>query len=140
MSEINKNNSLLEHGNKMELQQEEVEISTERSAGYTKLQAQEDEENEYLIIFKKPFVWEDETYDRIDLSGIEDLSARDMIQAQRTMEKSGSINVLPEMSLEYACIFASKATKKPVEFFQALPPKEAIKVKNKVTNFFYNEE
>ena len=63
-----------------------------------------------------------------------------MIQTQRTMEKSGSINVLPEMSLEYACIFAAKATKLPVEFFQELPPKEAIKVKNRVTNFFYGAE
>ena len=101
---------------------------------------QEAEENKYVIEFKKPFVWEDETYTKIDLSGVEDLSAKDMIQAQRVMEKSGSINVLPEMSLEYACIFAAKATKMPVEFFQALPPKEAIKVKNKITNFFYGEE
>ena len=101
---------------------------------------EEQEENKYLIKFRKPFVWEDNTYTEIDLSGLEDMSARDMIQAQRTMERSGSINVLPEMSLEYACIFASKATKMPVEFFQALPPKEAIKVKNKVTNFFYGED
>lgn len=99
-----------------------------------------EEENKYLIKFRKPFVWEDNTYTEIDMSGLEDLSAKDMIAAQRTMEKSGSINVLPEMSLEYACIFASKATKMPVEFFQALPPKEAIKVKNKVTNFFYGED
>lgn len=98
------------------------------------------EENSYYIKFRKPFVWEDETYEGVDLSGMEDLSARDMIQAQRTMEKSGSINVLPEMSLEYACIFASKAAKMPVEFFQALPPKEAVKVKNRVTNFFYGED
>ena len=101
---------------------------------------EQEEENKYLIKFRKPFLFEDETYTEIDLSGLEDLSARDMIQAQRTMERSGSINVLPEMSLEYACIFASKATKMPVEFFQALPPKEAIKVKNKVTNFFYGED
>lgn len=99
-----------------------------------------EEENKYVIKFRKPFVWEDNTYTEIDMSGLEDLSAKDMIAAQRTMEKSGSINVLPEMSLEYACIFASKATKMPVEFFQALPPKEAIKVKNKVTNFFYGED
>ena len=99
-----------------------------------------EEENKYLIKFRKPFVWEDNTYTEIDMSGLEDLSAKDMIAAQRTMEKSGSINVLPEMSLEYACIFASRATKMPVEFFQALPPKEAIKVKNKVTNFFYGED
>lgn len=111
------------------------ELSTAKAA------AQEpEEENKYLIKFRKPFVWEDNTYTEIDMSGLEDLSAKDMIAAQRTMEKSGSINVLPEMSLEYACIFASKATKMPVEFFQALPPKEAIKVKNKVTNFFYGED
>ncbi|EET60350.1 hypothetical protein BRYFOR_07546 [Marvinbryantia formatexigens DSM 14469] len=101
---------------------------------------EEQEENKYLIKFRKPFVWEDNTYTEIDLSGLEDMSARDMIQVQRTMERSGSINVLPEMSLEYACIFASKATKMPVEFFQAMPPKEAIKIKNKITNFFYGED
>lgn len=117
-------------------EQEQREITT-AAAGP---QAQEAEENKYIIKFRKPFIFEDETYKEIDLSGLEDLSARDMIQAQRTMERSGSINVLPEMSLEYACIFASKATKMPVEFFQSLPPKEAIKVKNKVTNFFYGED
>ena len=94
----------------------------------------------YYIRFRKPYYFEDETYDGVDLSGLEDLSARDMIATQRTMERSGSINVLPEMSLEYACIFASKASGLPVEFFQELPPREAIKVKNRVTNFFYGEE
>ncbi|MCI9105655.1 MAG: phage tail assembly protein [Lachnospiraceae bacterium] len=122
------NNKILEAGTR-----EQKEITTAA-------ETQKQEENKYLIKFRKPFIFEDETYKEIDLSGLEDLSARDMIQAQRTMERSGSINVLPEMSLEYACIFASKATKMPVEFFQALPPKEAIKVKNKVTNFFYGED
>ena len=122
------NNKILEAGTR-----EQKEITTAA-------ETQKQEENKYLIKFHKPFIFEDETYKEIDLSGLEDLSAKDMIQAQRTMERSGSINVLPEMSLEYACIFASKATKIPVEFFQALPPKEAIKVKNKVTNFFYGED
>ena len=122
------NNKILEAGTR-----EQKEITTAA-------ETQKQDENKYLIKFRKPFIFEDETYKEIDLSGLEDLSAKDMIQAQRTMERSGSINVLPEMSLEYACIFASKATKIPVEFFQALPPKEAIKVKNKVTNFFYGED
>ena len=122
------NNKILEAGTR-----EQKEITTAA-------ETQKQEENKYLIKFRKPFIFEYETYKEIDLSGLEDLSAKDMIQVQRTMERSGSINVLPEMSLEYACIFASKATKIPVEFFQALPPKEAIKVKNKVTNFFYGED
>lgn len=125
------NNKTFEEGTR-EQEQREKEIIT--------VAQEQEEENKYLIKFRKPFLFEDEFYTEIDLSGLEDLSARDMIQAQRTMERSGSINVLPEMSLEYACIFASKATKMPVEFFQALPPKEAIKVKNKVTNFFYGED
>ena len=124
-------------GKEQELKVQEPATATATAAAA----AQEpEEENKYLIKFRKPFVWEDNTYTEIDMSGLEDLSAKDMIAAQRTMEKSGSINVLPEMSLEYACIFASKATKMPVEFFQALPPKEASKVKNKVTNFFYGED
>lgn len=117
----------------------EQELKVQEPATAMAAVQEPEEENKYLIKFRKPFVWEDNTYTEIDMSGLEDLSAKDMIAAQRTMEKSGSINVLPEMSLEYACIFASKATKMPVEFFQALPPKEAIKVKNKVTNFFYGE-
>jgi hypothetical protein len=121
--------------------QEEKEIKIATSADIEKAEAKEkSEEDSYKIVFKKPFVWEDETYTEIDLSGLEDLSAKDMIQTQRVMEKSGSINVLPEMSLEYACIFASKATKMPVEFFQALPPKEAAKLKNRITSFFYGED
>lgn len=101
---------------------------------------EEEEEKSYYITFKKPFVFEDETYNGVDLSGLEDLSARDMIATQRSMERSGSINVIPEMSLEYACLFAARASGLPQEFFQSLPPREAIKVKNRVTSFFYGEE
>ena len=126
-------------GREQELKEQSQEKQTPITTAAEPAPEQE-EENKYLIKFRKPFIWEDNTYTEIDMSGLEDLSAKDMIQAQRTMERSGSINILPEMSLEYACIFASKATKMPVEFFQALPPKEAIKVKNKVTNFFYGED
>lgn len=126
-------------GREQELKEQSQEKQTPITTAAEPAPEQE-EENKYLIKFRKPFIWEDNTYTEIDMSGLEDLSAKDMIQAQRTMERSGSINVLSEMSLEYACIFASKATKMPVEFFQALPPKEAIKVKNKVTNFFYGED
>lgn len=98
------------------------------------------EDDAYYIKFRKSYTFEDQVYEGVDLSGLEDLSARDMIATQRSMERSGSINVIPEMSLEYACIFASRATGYPVEFFQELPPREAIKVKNRVTNFFYGED
>ncbi len=101
---------------------------------------QDNDINSSYLKFKKPFVWEDKTYEGVDLSGFEDIPARDLIQIQHSMERSGSTSLTPEMTVEYACLFASKATKMPVEFFQALPSKEAIRLKNRVTNFFYGED
>lgn len=98
------------------------------------------EENQYLVVFKKPFVFEGISYTEVDLGGLEDLSAQDMIAANKIMERSGSVNAMPELSLEYACILSARATGKPVEFFKALPPREAVKIKNRVTNFLYGED
>lgn len=63
-----------------------------------------------------------------------------MIATNKIIERGGTVNVLPEMSLEYACIISSRASGKPVEFFKALPPKDALKVKNRVTNFLFGED
>lgn len=98
------------------------------------------EDNQYLVVFKKPFIFEGVSYEEVDLSGLEELSAQDMIAANKIMERSGSVNAMPELSLEYACIISARATGKPVEFFKALPPREAVKIKNRVTNFLYGED
>ena len=101
----------------------------------------DDEENSLLIRFNKPYVFEGNTYTEIDLSGLESLNAASMIDVNRKMERGSSgINVLPEVSLEYACNLASKATTQPIEFFLCLPPKEAIKVKNRVMGFLFGSE
>lgn len=97
-------------------------------------------ENEYKIVFNKPYKYEDKTYDDIDLSGLENLKASDMIAANKILDKSGSFSFLPEMSLQYAFIMAAKATQLPIEFFNGLHPKEAIKVKNKVISFFFGQD
>ena len=71
---------------------------------------------------------------------MENMTATDMIAANKVLDRSGSFSFLPEMSLEYACIIAAKASKLPIEFFKGLHPREAIKIKNKVTSFFYGTE
>lgn len=100
----------------------------------------QEEDNKYLVVFKKPFTFEGKTYENVDLSGLEDLKAADMIAINKIIERGGTVNVLPEMSVEYACLFAGRACGKPVEFFKALPPKEAIKIKNRVTSFLFSED
>lgn len=97
-------------------------------------------EKPLYITFVKPYTFEGETYEGIDLSGMEDLTARDLIIAQKDLERGGTHSVLPEMTMEYACIFAARASGKPVEFFQSMRPRDAIKVKAAVTNFLYGQE
>ena len=96
-------------------------------------------EDEMVVKFKKPYIFEKKEYTEIDLSGLDDLSAADMIAVNKYMSRSGGggIDVMPEVSLEYACVLASKAAKLPVEFFTGLPPREAMKVKNRVMGFLF---
>lgn len=105
-------------------------------------EAAEDEDEDSLILkFKKPYKFEGKEYTEIDLSGLEDLSAADMIAVNKYMDRTATgIQVMPEVSLEYACVLASKATKMPIEFFTGLPPKQAIKVKNRVMGFLFGAE
>lgn len=104
-------------------------------------EAEENEEVSMIVKFKKPYTFEREEYTEIDLSGLEDLQASDMIAVNKIMARtSAGIDVMPEVSLEYACNLAAKATKKPVEFFLQMPPKEAMKVKNRVMAFLFGSE
>lgn len=94
-------------------------------------------EDELLLIFKKPYTFEGKEYAEVDLSGMENLTAKDLADADKMFISSNQIAVMNESSLGYACIIAHKVTKLPVEFFENLPAKEAIKLRNTVSNFFY---
>ncbi len=91
-----------------------------------------------LLEFSKPYEFEGKTYKNIDLGGLKNVRAGDMIEINKMMERSGAVSVLPEMSLQYACIMAYKVTDQPLEFFEGLLPAEAMKLKNLVTNFLFN--
>lgn len=100
-----------------------------------------DEELSMKIVFKKPYVFEGKEYKEIDLSGLDDLQASDMIAVNKRMQRTAQgIDVMPEVSLEFACELAAKATKMPTEFFTGMPPREAMKVKNRVMGFLFGAE
>ena len=98
-----------------------------------------DGENLLLVHFGRPYQFEGKTYHEVDLSGMDDLTAEDMIAADRYLSRNGNVSVMPEMSVEYACFIAARASALPVEFFRRLSPRDAMKVKNRVTNFIYGE-
>ena len=102
---------------------------------------EEAEETSMVVKFNKPFRFDGKEYTEVDLSGLDDLQASDMIAVNKYMQRTSSgIDVMPEVSLEYACVLASKAARLPIEFFTSLPPREAMKVKNRVMGFLFGSE
>lgn len=101
---------------------------------------EEKEEVEVILKFKKPYIFEGKEYTEVDLSALEDITGADMIKINTTLEKRGHLPVLQEMSLEYAQEIAAQVTGKPIEFFQGLPARHSMKLKNLVTNFIFGEE
>lgn len=103
--------------------------------------SEETDEVSLIVKFKKPYYFEKKEYTEVDLSGLDDLQASDMIAVNKYMQRtSPGIDVMPEVSLEYACVLASKAAKLPIEFFTGLPPREAMKVKNRVMGFLFGSD
>lgn len=93
-----------------------------------------------VVLLSKPYKFEGKRYENLDLSGLENIKARDMIEANRVHDRAGGFSLVPEMSMEYTLLIASRATGLPIEFFYGLPPKDAIRIKNKVTGFFYGQD
>lgn len=103
--------------------------------------AEEQEEESLVIKFRKPYLFEKKEYTELDLAGLEDLTAADMIALENQYDKRHpGINVMPEVKVGYAMMMAARAAKLPVEFFHGLPPKEATKVKNRVMGFLFGSD
>ena len=93
--------------------------------------------NEKILKLSKTYNFEGNSIAEIDLSSLEDMTAEDMIAAQKILTANGSISVMPENSLEFALIIASRATGHPVEFFRTLTMRDSMKLKNRVSGFIF---
>lgn len=87
------------------------------------------------VVFKKPVSFEGKEYTEVDLSGLENLTTSDLIEADKQFSTSGQFSVMNEVTIGYAVIVAAKASSKPIEFFEQLPASEGLKVKNMVMGF-----
>ncbi len=97
------------------------------------------EEESLVLEFHKPYVFEGQTYDSVDLSPLENITGQTMIEVERECIKKGII-ALQEISLDYAQLMSAKVTGIPIEFFTGLDAKDSNKLKNLVSNFMYAED
>lgn len=96
--------------------------------------------NDMVLKLSRAYKFEGREIDQIDLSGLDDITAEDMIRANRALTTQGAVSVLPELSLEYALHMAASVAHLPIEFFRKLKPRDAMNVKNEVTNFLFGED
>lgn len=113
-------------------------MATEAAENKKATQAAGDEEK--IVKLSRTYDFEGEKVSELDFSGLENVTADDMIKANKILSSSGTVAILPENDLHYTLIIAASATGYPIEFFKALKPRDAIKVKNMVTGFFFGEE
>lgn len=92
--------------------------------------------NDFIIKLKEPYTFEGKEYKELDLSGIQELTADDLCNAQKMLSDMGNTVTMPEIDYTYNLILAAKAAKLPLEFFKALPGKYAAKIKMAVTGYF----
>ena len=103
-------------------------------------EAETNKEQSLVVVFRKHFVFDDKEYTEIDLSGIKDLSGRQLCDIHREFNKSGAFAAVPQQSPEYAAITAHYATGKPIEFFMDLPARELTKITNRITGYFFDAD
>lgn len=98
----------------------------------------DDSDIDMYVKFSKPYQFEDETYEGLDMSCLENLNSHDLGDIEKKFYKQGVASFNPENTATYAKIVAQKATELPIEFFEQLPIKDMLKIKSRVVNFFYN--
>lgn len=98
------------------------------------------EENDLIIKYRKPFNFEGETHTELDLTALEDLRGRDLTAIEKAFHKTGVSSFVPESTTTYAKIVATKVTGLPAEYFEDLPAGEIEKIKNAVVGFLYKDE
>jgi len=97
-------------------------------------------DDEKRIELSRTYKFEGEEVSSLYLSGLEEITAADMIKANNIMTNDGAAAVIPENTMYFALILASFSAGMPVEFFKELRPNDAIKVKRFITQYFFVED
>lgn len=75
----------------------------------------------------------------IDLSGVEELTSKDVSAAENEVLKTGIYSANMKNFFVYSCALASRATGNPIEFFTKMPLVDAVKVRSTVNSASFFE-
>ena len=104
----------------------------------TKKNENKKKEKTLIIDLSIPQDFEGEHITQIDLSSLNELSADDLAYCEGLFQQMGNVDPTKEFNMRYCMIVAHRATGKPLEFFNGLKAKNAIKIKTVISNFLYD--
>lgn len=86
------------------------------------VESEQAEEKKHVVTFKRPYLFERKEYTEVDLSGLDNLTVKDAIDAQRQLfsQQEVAASLLTETTTAFAQALAVKASGKPVEFFKLM--------------------
>lgn len=119
---------------------DEIPVATASEEAVNSLLPKKEEKDELVVVYRKPFDFEGEIHNELDLHGLEDLRGRDLTAIEKSFNKTGVSSFVPESTTTFAKIVATRVTGLPAEYFEDLPAGEVEKIKNAVVGFLYKDE
>jgi len=89
-------------------------------------------EAKHYVKFKTPYEFEGQEYEGVGLSGLDSLTVKDLADAQAKLNGDAAAANGPEAAMAFACALATKASGKPIEFFDAMPYGKIARVQAEV--------
>ena len=90
---------------------------------------------ELHVTFSKPFNFEGETYDEVNLSGIAQLQSRQLTELDEIVLSQTDSNKHPMLQDDYMYALAHLASDLPVELFERLPMREMRKIGDCINDY-----
>ena len=105
----------------------------------------EEKENEAAVELLKtamselsqPFKYNGKEVKGIDLSGLLDLTAHDMVEIDAEMQRRGFVGHRLEMTRQYAMLLAAKINHMPFDFCDRMSARDSIRLKDAITVFLF---
>jgi hypothetical protein len=85
----------------------------------------------------QPFKYNGKEVTGIDLSGLLDLTAHDMVEIDAEMQRRGFTGHRIEMTRQYAMLLAAKINHMPYDFCDRMSARDSIRLKDAITVFLY---
>lgn len=98
------------------------------------------EKTDLTVTLSRPYMFEGNEFTTLDLSNLENITTRALAEVSKVFATTEYLHPRPESDTTYCCMLAAQAIKQPYQFFDNLPAKDALKVRNVIQTFFQSED